>query len=144
MTQPLRARAFDAYGRASSAIPPLQQIVMLYDGAILRVKEARAAIGTGDIESRFRATVKAMAIVEALQSCLDHDKGGEIARLLDRCYTYLLLRLTEVNVKNDPAICEEILERLSDMRASWAELAAGVGAGRLAEQKPAAAAATMA
>ncbi len=56
MTVPLHARAFDAYGRASTTIPPLDQIVMLYDGAMLRVREARAAIERGDIEARYRAT----------------------------------------------------------------------------------------
>lgn len=123
MTVPLHARAFDAYGRASTTIPPLQQIVMLYDGAMLRVREARAAIERGDIEGRYRATSKASAILDALQACLDHEQGGEIAGLLDRYYTYLALRLVAVNVRNDPTICDEVLERLAEMRASWAELA---------------------
>ncbi|GBD42798.1 Flagellar protein FliS [bacterium HR40] len=122
MTVQLAARAFDAYGRASATIPPLEQIVMLYDAAILRVKEARAAIERGDVEGRFLSTRKAIAILEALQSCLDHDRGGEIARLLDRCYTYLILRLAEVNRRNAPALCDEILDRLGELRRAWAEL----------------------
>lgn len=129
MTVPLHARAFDAYGRASTTIPPLEQIVMLYDGAMLRVREARAAIERGDVEARYRATSRATAIVDALQACLDHEQGGEIAALLDRYYTYLSLRLAAVNIRNDPAICDEILARLAEMRASWAELAAGAAAG---------------
>jgi flagellar protein FliS len=129
MNADLASRAFAAYGRASTTIPPLEQIVMLYDGATLRVREARAAIERGDIEARFVATSKATAILDALQACLDHERGGEIAALLDRCYTYLSLRLSAVNIRNDPAICDEILARLGELRASWAELAAGAAAG---------------
>ena len=37
-------RAVSAYGQASHTLAPIQQIVMLYDGAIRKLKEARAAI----------------------------------------------------------------------------------------------------
>lgn len=123
MTQLLQARAFAAYGRASSTLPPLQQIVMLYDGAMLRLREARAAIERGDVEARFTATTKATLILEALQSCLDHERGGEIAAALDRIYRYLILRLVAVNARNDLAACDEVLARLAELRASWAALA---------------------
>ena len=46
-----------------------------------------------------------------------------MARLLDRYYTYILHRLTEVNIQNDAGICDEILERLREMRSSWARIA---------------------
>ncbi|MFO1035250.1 MAG: flagellar export chaperone FliS [Geminicoccaceae bacterium] len=131
MTQ-LSGRAVAAYGRAAETLPPAQQILMLYDGAARRVEEIKAAIAAGDVEARYRLTRKAAAIVDGLQACLDHEQGGEIARLLDRLYTYVTLRLAEVNTRNDPGICDEILARLADLRTGWAGIAQnpGLTAGR--------------
>jgi len=118
--------AASVYNRAVDTIPPVRQVVLLYDAAMRRVQEARRAIAEGRIEDRFRAVERATAIVGALQQCLDFERGGEVAGILDRYYAYLHFRLQMINVRNDPAICEEVLERLAEMRASWAKIA-GLG-----------------
>lgn len=66
-------RAVTAYDQATETIPPLQQIVLLYDCAIRRLREARAAIEAARIPARHVAVAKAVAIVDALQRSLDHD-----------------------------------------------------------------------
>lgn len=118
-------RAMTAYGQASETLAPAKQIVLLYDGAIRRIKEARLAIEAGRINDRYVALEKATLIVEGLHGSLDHERGGEIAANLDRIYTYVTFRLQRVNLTDDVAICDELVERLSDLRASWAELAGG-------------------
>ena len=55
---------------------------------------------------------KAHAIVAALQSCLDFDRGGEIAPVLDRLYGHILNRLMLINLHDDPAICDELVRLL--------------------------------
>ena len=80
-------RAMNAYGQAAETLAPARQLVLLYDGAIRRIKEARDAIGRRAIKERYVAIGKAAAIVDALQACLDHGRGGEIAGNLDRLYT---------------------------------------------------------
>ena len=114
-----------AYGQAAETLAPVQQIVLLYDGAIRRIKEARRAIETRQVNERCVAIAKAAAIIDGLQAALDHKRGGEIAADLDRIYTYLALRLQSVNLTQDPLICDELVERLSELRASWAALANG-------------------
>ncbi len=118
-----RARAFAAYEHAVDTIPPLRQIVLLYDAAMRRVREARRAIEEGRIEDRFHAVARATAIVDALHKCLDFEKGGEIATILDLYYTDLALRLQDINIRNEVGACDEVLARLADMRAAWAQLA---------------------
>lgn len=130
--------AASVYNRAVDTIPPVRQVVLLYDAAMRWVREAKRAIAEGRIEDRFHAVRRATAIVEALHQCLDFDRGGEIAELLDRYYTYLHFRLQTINVRNDPLVCDEVLERLAEMRASWAKIA-GFGA-EAAEPEPAGAA----
>jgi flagellar protein FliS len=121
-------RAINAYGQASETLAPAQQIVLLYEVAIRRIKEAQNAILARRINERCRAVQKATAIIEGLQSCLDHERGGEIARNLDRLYTHLTFRLQRINLTDDPAICDEAIARLDQLRASWAQLAAGAAA----------------
>jgi flagellar secretion chaperone FliS len=96
---------------------------MLHDGAIQRIEEAKAAIAARRIEARFNLVMKAHAIIGALQSCLDFDQGGEVAPLLDRFYGYVLGRLTLINLRDDPAICDELVRLLRQMRDSWVEIA---------------------
>lgn len=118
-----RARAMTAYQTAAETVTPARAIVMLYDGAVQRLRQAGRAIAEGRIEDRYKLVGKAHAIVHGLQCQLDFDAGGEVALLLDRYYAYLLHRMTQINVHNDPAICDEVVARLRDMRASWAAIA---------------------
>ncbi len=118
-------RAAAAYGRASETISPARQIVMLYDGAMRRVAQARAAILERRVEDRYRHVMQAHAIINSLQAVLDLERGGEVARLLDRLYGYILHRLVQINLRDDPAICDELAARLGELRSSWAAIAEG-------------------
>lgn len=138
---PFHRRASDAY-RDAEAHPPARQIVLLFDRAIRHLEEARRAIRERRIEDRFHHVVKAHAIVAALQSCLDFERGGEVAPVLDRLYGHALGRLMRINHENDPAICEEVAALLRRMRTGWAEIAeqppAPIGAPPQAAPLPAA------
>jgi flagellar protein FliS len=112
-------RALSAYGQAAQTLPPARQIVLLYEGAIRRIREAQAAIEQGRIRERHAAIEKASAIIDALQACLDLDQGGEIARNLDRLYTDLGFRLQTLNLAKDGAICAELIARLEELRDAW-------------------------
>jgi flagellar protein FliS len=130
MTQPsmtafVSARAATAYGRSTRPRADARMIVLLYDGAIGQLVQARAAIAAGAVEARWQHVRKATAIVDGLQSCLDHAGGGDVAASLDRFYGYVGMRLQLIDIRNDSAVCDELIARLGEMRASWAVLAAG-------------------
>jgi flagellar protein FliS len=115
-------QATTAYDRAATTMPPLTQIVLLYDGAIRRTREARAAIEQGRPNELFIATSKASGIVEALAASLDHQHGGVIAANLDRLYADLIFRLQRLNLEPEPGICDQLAARLGTLRDAWAEL----------------------
>jgi flagellar protein FliS len=126
MTAGLRAQqAAAAYGRASETISPARQIVMLYDGAARRIGQARTAILERRVEDRYRHVMRAHAIVSSLQGVLDLERGGDVARLLDQLYGYVLHRLVQINLRDDAAICDELIARLGELRSSWARIALG-------------------
>jgi flagellar protein FliS len=137
------SRAATAYQDAVLTQAPARQIVLLYDGAIRRLHEARVAILEGRIEDRCRLVLKAFEILRALQSCLDFERGGAVAPLLQRYYGHAMNRMMQINQKNDPALCDELVAYLEPMRASWARIAEGTAPGPSASQPaPAAAAAS--
>lgn len=104
---------------------PLELVVMLYDGALRFVGDARQAHGRGDIGGRGYAISRCLAIIAELQSTLNVEQGGAIAGELDRLYTYVNGRLLDVTVKRDLAALDEVHALLGTIRDGWAGIAAG-------------------
>src|SRR4030095_13745197 len=73
-------RGIDAYRRTEAqSASPLQLVVMLYDGALQFLNEARAAQARGDMRARGAALRRVTAIVAECQSTLDLESGGGVA-----------------------------------------------------------------
>ncbi len=102
---------------------PAALVAMLYDRAISYLKMAVQAIHSQKIEIRWKNNRRAQEIIKDLFTMLDMDKGGEIASNLEALYTYMLLRLPDVDINNDARAAEEVIELLEPLRASWRELA---------------------
>jgi flagellar secretion chaperone FliS len=100
---------------------PLELVVMLYDGALRFVREAREAADRNDTQGRTRAVSRALTIVTELQNRLQMEAGGEMARELDRLYTYIAGRLLDSNIKRDPRALDEVHRLLSTVRDGWAQ-----------------------
>ncbi len=109
---------------------PLELVVMLYDGALRFVDEAKDAAKKNDIRRRSQAVSRALAIVAELQNTLKVEEGGEVGRELDRLYGYVMTRLVDVTVKRDARALEEVQRLLQPLRDAWAQTAAGEPAPR--------------
>ncbi len=105
------------------AADPVTLVAMLYDKAVLSLKAAVQAIHKDEIEVRWKNSHRAQEIINHLFTTVDLEKGGEIASNLEALYAYMLQRLLDVDVKNDPRAAEEVIELLEPLRASWSELA---------------------
>jgi flagellar protein FliS len=109
----------DLEGRVTSA-DPHQLIVLLYDGAILALTRAEAAIARKDIAAKATWITHAVSIiVEGLQTALDKDAGGSLARNLEDLYTYMARRLFEANMHSDAARVAEVRRLLDELRGAW-------------------------
>jgi flagellar protein FliS len=100
----------------------MELVIMLYDGAIRFLGDAREASGRNDRRGRATGISKALAIIAELQSTLNMDAGAEVARELDRLYTYASERLIDANVKRDDAAIDEVRKLLGTVRAGWADV----------------------
>ena len=107
-----------------SSLSSQETVLMLYDGAIQFLREAIREIGEGNVVAKVRLLEKVAKILEYLQSCLDREKGGEIAENLDSLYEYMLVRLTEANLHNEAPKLEETIRLLGTLREGWSGICA--------------------
>lgn len=102
---------------------PLQLVVVLYDGAVGCLQEAKGHLQNGDIAGRTRAINRALAIVSELQATLNFEEGGQVARSLELLYAYMKGRLIAANLGQEDKPISEVISLLSTLRSAWQELA---------------------
>lgn len=75
-----------------------QLLLMMFDGGDRFLTQAEQRLAGGDVPGFANALSRAQAIIAELLSTLDHAKGGEVARNLDRLYRFMLDHLMEANL----------------------------------------------
>ncbi|MCL2340715.1 MAG: flagellar export chaperone FliS [Proteobacteria bacterium] len=100
---------------------PEQLMLMLYDGAIRFLSLGIQAIDNGVIDKRAYYINRASAIVAEFAATLDHKQDAQLAENLDALYAYMLRRMLQANLKNDPAPLLEVKHLLTDLRTTWAQ-----------------------
>jgi flagellar secretion chaperone FliS len=98
---------------------PHRLIQLLLDGALDRLAQAKGALANKDIAAMGEALGKALGIIGGLQGSLDHEKGGEIARKLDRLYDYMNKRLMDVHKERTSAPLDEVSGLLGTIKRGW-------------------------
>ena len=117
-------RGAEAYRRIEAeSRSPMELVLMLYDGALRFVGEAREAMARKDVRARGEAISRTLAIVAELQNTLNVSEGGDIAGELDRLYTYINSRLLAATANHDAAALEEVHKVLMTLREGWAHVA---------------------
>lgn len=101
----------------------VQIVVLLYDGAIRSIELARQGIESNNLKDKGRFLGRAISIVGELNSVLDYERGGEIARSLHRLYDYMLAELLQANLRNNPRHLEGPLKCLITLREAWQTVA---------------------
>ena len=117
-------QGIDSYRRTEiESRTPLELIVMLYDGALRHLEEARRAIERRDLPARKAAISRAMAIVAELQATLDMQAGAEIATSLDQLYTFVTSRIADASMKNDVKGIDDATRVMANLREAWEKIA---------------------
>lgn len=119
---PHKSAQYQAYSHANQTAPKTRQIVMLYDGAIRFLKQAKEAIEEKRVEDRFHLLNKASEIIVGLQTHLDFDHGGDVAKVLFDYYMSMDNRILAVHRSQDLEVLEGIVADLKRMRDAWAEI----------------------
>jgi flagellar secretion chaperone FliS len=120
------ARAYADVGLETgvTAANPHRLIVMLYDGAIEAIGDARTHVANGAIAAKGAAISRAIGIIEqGLRASLDLSRGAAIARQLDELYEYMARRLLVASLRDDAAALAEVAALLADLRSAWQTIA---------------------
>ena len=115
-----KTSALSSYGRIANADnDPLQQIVMLYDGAIKFLRLAATDIEARDIPRKAEHVNRALDILNYLQGILDFEQGGDVAQTLDGLYTAVSMKILKASATLDPDAMRAAGELLTPVRDSW-------------------------
>jgi flagellar secretion chaperone FliS len=100
-------------------------LLMMYDGGLKFLKQAKAGLENGDIVKFARFLSKSQAIIAELMNTLDFERGGVIAKDLDRLYDFMLFYLTEANLQKDPKKVQRVIGLLETIASAYRDIILG-------------------
>lgn len=100
-------------------------LLMMYEGAIKFLRQSKAGLEANDIPKFCRFLSKAQAIIAELMNTLDFEKGGTIARDLDRLYDFMLFYLTEANLYRDAKRIAKVIGLIDTIYSAYKEIIDG-------------------
>ncbi|GAB3667521.1 flagellar export chaperone FliS [Ramlibacter alkalitolerans] len=109
---------------AVSQADPHQLVLLLFDGALAAVLQARHAVATGDAPTRHTSISRAMRIIdEGLKASVMSEADPALADNLCGLYEHMVARLFTANRHGSDEPLAEVLKLLGELRSAWAEIA---------------------
>lgn len=96
---------------------PEELVLMLYNGIIRFIEEAKGTIEKKDYMAANNSIQRAQDIITELMLTLD--MNYDISKNLYSLYDYMLRRLIDANVKKDVTILEEVKGFAIELRNTW-------------------------
>ena len=117
----MSVNAYNAYKQNSvTTASPGELTLMLYNGCIKFIHQAKRAIEVKDIQNRNKYVQKAQDILIELMSTLNMDIP--VSKEMFNLYEYMHRRLIQGNIKNDPAILDEVEGLVTEFRDTWKQV----------------------
>lgn len=105
---------------AMQTASPGELTLMLYNGCLKFIAQAKKAIEDKDIEARNTNLLKAQKIIQELMVTLNMEY--EVAKSMMTMYDYIYRRLVEANIKSDMSILEEVEGYVKEFRDTWKQV----------------------
>lgn len=99
---------------------PAELTLLLYEGAIKFCNIAMMGLEENNIQKTHDNIKKVQAIIEELQSTLNH--SYKVAEDFDNVYHYIYSLLTDANIHKDKETLERALNEIRGMRDTWKEV----------------------
>jgi flagellar secretion chaperone FliS len=105
---------------------PMELILMLYDECLRSLDKAEKAFTAMPEPERIEVVgnslLHAQDIITELAVSLDMEKGGEIARNLQRLYDFMVNHLSRANVNKEIKPIQEVRKIMRELREAWLEI----------------------
>lgn len=105
-----------------NTVSPGKLLIMLYEGAIKYLNQAKEKIEAKDFAAKGILISKAIDIISELDESLNAQRGGQIAENLHGLYFYCNTRLLKANMDMDPKIIDEVLKILESIKGAFMEV----------------------
>lgn len=116
----INADAYNQYKKSTvETVSQEKLLIMLYNGAIKNINNAKKAINEKDINRAHSEIMRAEEIIVELMSTLDMNYA--ISAKLFALYEYFYYQLTQANAKKDIPLLEEVEGFLLELRETWLE-----------------------
>ncbi|RYI27953.1 flagellar export chaperone FliS [Bacillus infantis] len=99
---------------------PGELTLMLYNGCLKFINQAKKAIADKNIEAKNTNIQKAQNIIRELMVTLNMDQ--EVSENMMSLYDYMNRQLIEANLKSDAAILDEVEGLVTEFRDTWKEV----------------------
>lgn len=117
MSNPNRSNAYRQ--AAVTTASPEQILLMLYEAAIRNVRKAMDSLDSKDLAGKGVFIGKTHDIINELTNTLNFEIGGDIAKNLERLYTYMTDALVKANLENSKEPLQEVLKMLESLLGAW-------------------------
>lgn len=97
-------------------------VVLLYEQIIQDLAQAAQAIEQNDIVLRTKLINHAILVIGHLQSPLDFDQGGKVAKDLEHFYNVLRQNLVQVQFFPSKAGIQQLITDVLAVREAWIEV----------------------
>ncbi len=101
---------------------PHQVIVMMYDGALESMAQAKGAIERKDLATKSACLTKAVNILSAMRNALDEDSQPEISSNFANLYDYCIQRLNDSSINLSLDGIDEVHGYIKPLRDAWKEI----------------------
>lgn len=117
----MERNAMNMYQRnAIMTASPAELTLMLYDGAIKFCNKALVAMENKNVPRAHENIKRAEDIIVELRSTLN--RKYKVWEDFDRVYEHIYQRLVDANISKDPAVLEDAMKYIREMRDTWKEV----------------------
>ena len=101
---------------------PEKILLLLYEGAIRFIRTANTRMKEKNIAEKGKFISKTIAIISELMNTLDHKVGGQLASDLEALYMFMIDKLIEGNIQNDPECLDTVEKLLTTLYQAWQDV----------------------
>jgi len=117
-------RQIDVVGRTAEA-RGAGLVQLLYEELVAALRAAAWAVENNRLRTKSERVTRATAILFALESGLDFERGGDVSQTLARLYAGIRRSIVEASIGTDPTPFRDAAASLSEIADAWRSVQGG-------------------
>ena len=101
---------------------PHRLIELLYEELLASLRQASLATAAGNFAAKSANVSRALGVLNGLESSLDFERGGEVAKTLLDAYRFATRNILAGNGENDPARFDEAVRVMGEIADAWRQI----------------------